>query len=388
MIALRNLAGTLAHDSPKDASALCALGLALIDGDLLDERSRPAVENVLAYTLLTGGLVEDGRLRAEAAASDARRLGHSLIECYALFNQAIALELSGRLPEAEGILNDGLRLATDRGLSDIARWINLRLAWLTLKASAPVFGVGRIERSFAAVADDAYAASIATYTAIVSYRFSDAPRAIEELQPLVDHYTALSDWSTTFALLLWLACAHEKSGERKTATAAVEAALRIGQTHGLRMSPNWWSDDLVRIAKELAPPQDAPYAGTLLTETGSVGEAVAMRVTISGDGNILVDGKPLPEERWRTGRTGKGMLRRLFQSLAAAHPVGVQRDELADLLWPESDGDRARQNLYAALNDLRRLLQAVPGLSIATDDGRYRLTAPATVLFERVTRSD
>lgn len=81
----------------------------------------------------------------------------------------------------------------------------------------------------------------------------------------------------------------------------------------------------------------------------------------------------------------RGQVRRLFQLLAAAHPVGVHRDELADLLWPASDG--ARQNLFAALNDLRRLLEAVPGLSIETDEGRYRLAAPPTVLFERAMRS-
>ena len=44
------------------------------------------------------------------------------------------------------------------------------------------------------------------------------------------------------------------------------------------------------------------------------------------------------------------------------------------MLWPESDGDRARQNLFAALNDLRRLVDAVPGLAIATEDGRYAFT--------------
>lgn len=388
VIALRNLAGALAHDRPRDASALCALALALIDGDLLDERSRPAIENVLAYTLLAGGLIENGRLRAEAAGAEARRQGHGLIEAYALFNQAIALELSGRLPDAEARLTEGLELSTDGGFSDIARWIKLRLAWLHLKAGNPVALEENIERSFADGDGDAYAASVSTYRAIVAYRTNDAPHAIEALEPLVDHYTALSDWATTFALLLWLACAHTKAGDRGTAIAAVEAALRIGQTHGLRLSPSWWSDDLVAIARELALPQDFAYTETLVGETGSIHEAIATRVTVSGDGDILIDGTKLAEDQWRTGRSGQWMLRRLFQCLAAAHPIGIHRDEIADLLWPASDGDRARQNLFAALNDLRRLLHAVPGLSIATEDGRYRLIAPATVHFDRAPRSD
>lgn len=388
VIALRNLAGALAQDDPRDASGLCALGLVLIDGDLLDERSRPAVENALAYTLLADGRVEEGRRRAEAAASDARRLGHWLVECYGLFNYAIALELSGQLGEAQAILNNALRLSTENRFSDLARWIRLRLAWLTLKADGSIPAIGELEPGLADAAGDEFSASVSTFAAIVAYRSGDAPHAIQELQPLVHRYLALSDWSTTFALLLWLACAHESVGERKAARAAVEAALRTGRTHDLRMSPNWWSDDVVRIAKKLAPAQDAAYAETLSAESGSVGQAVAMRVTVSVDGNVLIDGTPLPDECWRTGRTGRWVLRRLFKSLAAAYPVGVRRDELADLLWPESDGDRARQNLYAALNDLRRLVGSVPGLSIATDKGRYRLSAPSHVLFERTTRSD
>jgi hypothetical protein len=245
-----------------------------------------------------------------------------------------------------------------------------------------------VERSFPDLAVDSYAASLDTYRAIVAHRSGEAARTIGKLQPLVDHYTALSDWSTSFALLLWLACAHEGAGDKHIASAAVEAALRIAQAHGLRLSPNWWSDDLVRIAKDLALPQDVAYTEALVGETGSIGQGIATRVTVSGNGNILIDGTELAEDHWRTGRSGKRVLRRLFQCLAVAHPVGIHRDELTDLLWPASDGDRARQNLFAALNDLRRILQLVPGISIATDNGRYRLTAPAAVVFERVLPSD
>jgi tetratricopeptide (TPR) repeat protein len=380
--AMRNLAGALAHDKPRDAAGLCALGLALIDGDLLDERSRPALENVLAYTLLADGDVEDGKRRAEAAALDARRLGHFAIECYALFNQAIALELLGRSRDAEAMLIAALRISSQRNISEIGGWIQLRLLWLELK-SAVRAGENHRERALSAIAADIHAASVRTYRAIEAYHSGEPLRAIEELQPLVNHYVALSDWSTSFALLLWLACAHAEMGERATASAAVQAALRIGRSHGLRLSPNWWSDDLVRTARELASPEDAEYAAGLLGETGTVRETITTRVAVSGDGNILIDDQELPEQRWRMGKTGKRVLRRLFRCLAAAHPIGIERDELADLLWPDSDGDRALQNLYAALNDLRHLLQSVPGLSIATEDGRYRLSAPSTVLFER-----
>jgi hypothetical protein len=101
VIALRNLASAIAHDSPDEASALCGLGLALIDGDDLDSRARPAVENVLAYSLLCSGRAEDALARADSARMNARAIGHGLIECYASFNRCIALELLGRVRRAE-----------------------------------------------------------------------------------------------------------------------------------------------------------------------------------------------------------------------------------------------------------------------------------------------
>ena len=37
----------------------------------------------------------------------------------------------------------------------------------------------------------------------------------------------------------------------------------------------------------------------------------------------------------------------------------VPKTELADLLWPDSDGDRQAQNLRRAISDLRQALEAV-----------------------------
>lgn len=67
------------------------------------------------------------------------------------------------------------------------------------------------------------------------------------------------------------------------------------------------------------------------------------------------------------------LLRRYLAALISASGHGSTRDELCDLLWPESDGDRATRTFYAATNDIRRLLAAVPGIRLSLRDRRYRL---------------
>jgi DNA-binding SARP family transcriptional activator len=53
-----------------------------------------------------------------------------------------------------------------------------------------------------------------------------------------------------------------------------------------------------------------------------------------------------------------------------------------DLLWPDSDGASAIQNLYAATHDLRRVVSAVPGLKLVVHDQKYRLRGESNVTFD------
>ena len=383
VIALRNLASAIAHDSPDEASALCALGLALVDGDDLDVRARPAVENVLAYSLLCVGKTEEALARADSAVVSARDAEHALIECYASFNRCIALELLGRVRKSDQELANLTVRANKAGFSDVQEWAHLRRAWLAFKQEPPERVRAQLHHDLTNADRAPYVESVATLRALLDYREGDAPSAVVTLASLVEKYAANDDWLTSFALLLWLACAHDSIGQRKEAEAAVRAGLQIGRSHSFRLSPNWWSDDLVRIAQKLASPDDAPYAARLQRLKGGLRTAARTRVTVLlPEGDLQVDGRPMSDERWRSGCTGSRVLRRLVACLAAAHPIGVQRDELMDMLWPESDGDRAAQNLYSALNDLRHLLRGVRGLSVALSDNRYRLVPGADVLFD------
>jgi DNA-binding SARP family transcriptional activator len=106
-------------------------------------------------------------------------------------------------------------------------------------------------------------------------------------------------------------------------------------------------------------------------------DALQQAVEIRGD-EIRVDGVPLPAEVWQR-RSGARVLRRLLALLVAAHPRGASRDQLTDELWPDSEGDKAVRNLYAATKDLRRVLAAAPGLRVVARAGGYALQAEPNV---------
>ena len=101
------------------------------------------------------------------------------------------------------------------------------------------------------------------------------------------------------------------------------------------------------------------------------------RVAVTRD-EIVVNGTALPSDLWQR-RSGARVLRRLHGLLVAAHPAAVARDELVDQLWPESDGDKAVRNLYAATKDLRRVIASAPGLTLVARGGGYALVGAPNV---------
>lgn len=72
------------------------------------------------------------------------------------------------------------------------------------------------------------------------------------------------------------------------------------------------------------------------------------------------------------GKKARKSLELLFL-LACRGPAGISREEAADTLWPETDGDRARQNIDTAVHRLRRMVGSEAAVIAA--DGRLALSA-------------
>src|SRR5205085_12056117 len=109
------------------------------------------------------------------------------------------------------------------------------------------------------------------------------------------------------------------------------------------------------------------------------GERTRVEVTPN---DSSVAGKPIPDEAWQR-RSGARVRKRLFALLVEAHPHGIPRDELADTLWPESEGDKAVRNLYAVTKDLRRVLASARGVRLVARGGTYRLETDPGIMVHR-----
>ena len=215
----------------------------------------------------------------------------------------------------------------------------------------------------------------------------DVDRAQTLFRHLSDAYREKGDELTAMILLLWCARAEQLAGRMGRARKLIGEAWEIGTRRGFVVSPNWWSGRIVEWARRLA--EGTPmsvWARSLLSPAWH--EDVirpSPEATIDRDGNVIVAGASLDAGRWRRVGTGSRVLRRYLGMLATAYPGGLPLDRLADMLWPDSDGDRAMSNLYAATSDLRKAIRAVDGVRILRREGMYALEVGPNVKILRET---
>ncbi|MGH2499061.1 MAG: hypothetical protein ACRDF0_03080 [Candidatus Limnocylindria bacterium] len=383
VLALTNLAVALNHTDPQESLSLCGLALATLDAELLHPRTRPAVRNVMTYALLCLGelrLAEDAGLSALA---DARLMRHEVIELYVCFNLSIAAELQGRIPEALARLDEVSGRVGSAELHDLGGWVAIRRAWLLARAGDPDQARRTLAERFAQRIPAIYSDALDTIDALLRFRCGELSTARKVLIDVTGRHLAKANELDRFAALLWLARLDEDRGRIDLAKHWLLEACRVGMERGFRIATNFWSPELVGVARRLGRSQCEGFANALLLGGQQIPiHTSTSEVCISSDGAIAVNDVTLPQERWRRGRTGCRQLQRAFSALRVAYPSGIARDELADLLWPDSDGDRAVENLYAAVNDLRHVLGDVPGVRVVSESGCYRLTTAENVRIQ------
>lgn len=373
VLALINLAVALHHANPAEGLALCTQALAVVDGHLLTPTIRPAILNISAYASICLGRTDRARESAGRAEAEASAVGDRRVHLYAMFNTAIVDELEERLDDALVRLERVNELAIERRMNDLATWAQIRISWLRLKSGGP--DAARLSGPLAHQLPEHYAEAVETLRALIEFVAGELDPARVRLRSLTRSYLLKDDMLTAFVLLLWSSCLETRAGRRDAARRLLKQACDIGSRHGFVCSPNWWARDIVDQARHLAAKEDQDHVRSLLVVGPAIAERqLRERVAFTWDGQIFIEGRPVDAELWRFGRTGSRVLRRYFAILAKAHPVAVPRDELAAALWPDSEGDRAIRDLYAATNDLRRVLASIPGLGLEVEGGTYRLS--------------
>jgi tetratricopeptide (TPR) repeat protein len=381
VLAMINLAASSHQRDPAESLALAELALAVIGAHELHPQFRPPALNIMGYALICLGRLDEARETLESAAHEAIIHGHPRVQLYALFNQAIVHELQGSVGSAEAGLREVATAAAAR-FPELAGWARIRLIWLAWLTN----DVGEAAQMLAEHRDTLrsmrYAESISCLEALLEASAGRPSEAIARLESARRAAALRGDATTEFAFLLRLADLESTLGDEKRGARHAKRALALFETCTFRLSPNWWSREIfesfVRLAgRPIAHALVAPLSGHPLDAQQR--PTVVLRM----DGTAAV-GSHEVGLNWRSGRTGSRVLMRLFRLLLVTYPQPLKRDILSDRLWPESEGDAAIQNLYAAANDLRKVLVDLPGVRLDVSNGDYSLRLSETVTLTPV----
>lgn len=377
VLELRNLAESLAHESPAESLTMYRHALETLRARDLDPRLAPALHNGLAYAAICAADLDLAERELGAASRDAIRLGIPLMHAYALYNRSIVAELRDNLDGASAAIVQAREVSERAKLRDLVAWCGIREAWLGLKRKDRP-AADRAAASARKLSGEAQAEALATLDAMFTLVDGDHLNAAKLFGELANGYLARSDAVTAVALLLWRSVGYRRGNALKGAKAAAREACALRRHGPVRVSPSWWAREILDAARIDGGER---CAEDLLGTTTGILDVARAKVDVTAS-EIAIAGKPIPDDAWRR-RSGARVLRRLFALLVEAYPSGISRDELADRLWPESEGDKAVRNLYAAMKDLRRVLTAAPGLRAVARGGDYTLETDDNVVMRR-----
>jgi DNA-binding SARP family transcriptional activator len=171
------------------------------------------------------------------------------------------------------------------------------------------------------------------------------------------------------------ACFSLKTGRRECARESLRKTLMIRKEKGIVNFPGWRSDIMTQLYAEALEAEmevdfvreDIRRRNLLPAKPSVIIENWPWRVQIFTMGRFeaVIDGEPL---RFK----GKPPLKplELLKALIALGGRDVGLGRLEDLLWPEAEGDKARQALTTTLHRLRKLI----GCDNAVELGEMKLS--------------
>lgn len=183
-------------------------------------------------------------------------------------------------------------------------------------------------------------------------------------------------------MLTWFACLMRArvavaTGDAAAALPELREGLRIGREHGYQHFYYWPRETLSALfAVALENDIEVDYVHTLILHNkmsppraapAPANWPWAVRVFTLGRWRVEVDGAPLTF----VGKVQKTPLK-LLKALIAFGGSDVSEQTVIDALWPDADGDAARQTLATTLSRLRKL---VGGNAIIRQDARLSINA-------------
>ena len=186
------------------------------------------------------------------------------------------------------------------------------------------------------------------------------PDAVELLQDTLTFARTMPSTIVEFQALLTLAWAGLRAGEEAHSRDLLREGLTIGRAHNYMNCHPLWIPEMMRevFAQALEADIETDYVRRFIRYRRLAPGASRspkwpwpVRVYTLGRLEIRKDDVPLPS----AGKAKQRVLD-LLKAIIAHGPNGAPVDALAELLWPDAEGDAGRDALRVALHRLRKLL--------------------------------
>ena len=212
----------------------------------------------------------------------------------------------------------------------------------------------------------------------VQLEHGEGEQALENNRYACEWAEGAGSANTAYHGLLFQAYCALKKGDDESCAHWLRAALPLGKAQNYKTFPwiGWRRDVIIRLyIKALEQDIETGYVQELIREGRFTPPADILipdnwpfpaRLYTLGRFTIVLDDKPLSHV------PGHKKPLDLLQALIALGGREVDEDRLAELFWPEAEGDAARQNLKINVHRLRKLL---PENTLTWTDGKLSLDA-------------
>jgi LuxR family transcriptional regulator, maltose regulon positive regulatory protein len=250
-------------------------------------------------------------------------------------------------------------------------------------------------------AGDQWVAAMVELTLGASYVLAERPaEGLATLEQALAHMRECGDRFGRAAARLWMALAHDDLRQRQHAAACVDDLLALCAANDydfLLTRPSFLGPPDPRRAVPLllaarARGAHGDYVARLLARLGlselQAHPGYQLRVQTMGGFRVWRGAQEIEARAWQRDKA-----RQLFQLLVTRRGHWLQREEIADLLWPRLSPEAAGRDFKVALNALSKALEPAraadaPFAYIVRDGSAYRLRPEADLWLDSAAFAD
>jgi ATP/maltotriose-dependent transcriptional regulator MalT/DNA-binding SARP family transcriptional activator len=184
--------------------------------------------------------------------------------------------------------------------------------------------------------------------------------AREQLELAIEFARSMPTDYLAFDALLALAYSFLSTGEEEQGLEYLRAAIVIGKRHDYRNCHPWWIPKIMSVlfSRALEAEIEPEYVRRFVRHRELEPDSPhvpewpwPLRIYTLGQFRVLKDDQPVV-----AGRKAPRRVLELLQAIVAMGPREVSRERLTEALWPDAEGDTARDAFEIALHRLRKLL--------------------------------